>query len=146
MNTAGEENAAPELGQETEAGPGVKRGSALVEALVVLCVEHLKAHGRLEKEAVMNAFNNATGAVVGPVPPEAQARVWIEVRRRLERIEGVDLVALEQSFFGSPAGHDEGPIGKHIAAKYVVAGEADEDLSREDDVAAGFAVVKPEKE
>ena len=47
--------------------------SALAEALVVLCIEHLKEHGRLEKEDVLTAFNNATGSSVGPLRPETQA-------------------------------------------------------------------------
>ena len=76
-------------------------------------------HGRLEKEDVLTAFNNATGSSVGPLRPETQARVWAEVRRRLEETEGVDLVAVGRAFFSSPATGGEGPIDNEIAAKYV---------------------------
>ena len=140
--------AEPDADADLAAGGGrdAEHESALAEALVVLCIDHLKEHGRLEKEDVLTAFNNATGSSVGPVRPETQARVWAEVRRRLEETEGVDLVAVGRAFFSSPATGEEGPIDNEIAAKYVVDGMADEDLSCEDEVAAGFAVVKPEGE
>jgi hypothetical protein len=130
--------------REPDPGPdSAKAGSALAKALVVLCIEHLKAHGRLEKEGVLTAFNNATGSSVGPIRSEIQAEVWAEVQRQLEETEGIDLVAVERAFFASPEGNAEGPIENETAAKYVVGGMASEDLSREDEV-AGFAVVKPE--
>ncbi len=44
----------------------------------------------------------------------------------------------------SAEGDAVGPIDNDIAAKYVVDGMADEDLFREDQIAAGFAMVKPE--
>jgi hypothetical protein len=53
-------------------------------------------------------------------------------------------VALEQAFFTSAEGDTEGPIDNDTAAKFVVEGTADEDLSREDEVATGFALLKDE--
>ena len=95
-------NAAKEPGHE--AGIEATREDALVEALVVMCVAYLKEHGRLEKKAVLSAFNDATGASIASVPPGAQARVFAEVRRRLEATEGVDIVALEGVFLTAPEG------------------------------------------
>ena len=62
----------------------------------------------------------------------------------VRRTEGVNPIVVECAFFASPEGDAEGPVGSKTAAKQVVGGMADEDLSREDEVATDFAVMKRE--